>query len=595
MLEWKDYGADWPDIPYENFNSWLSGMEETWKDRDAILYRMGKQTEFTRWSYRFFADQCRRIGRGLIKAGLKKGDRVVLWAENRAEWMTVWLGTVITGCIIVPVDYLVNEEECANIIKLTKAKAFFYSERKKDLADSLLSRGLLLAVSICIDQGHAAELAGASRSKDNPFMEFGGDADDVKLPGPETINGHDPASIVFTSGTTGFAKGVTLHHRGIILNSSAAIRILRAGDKDVFITVLPLHHTYPTTCSFISPLIAGAPLVIVEKLVGKVVLDDIRDAHGTILIAVPLLYDKLKAGIEAGYLKLPAPLRWALDALRKKALAEAEKGNYEYGQRVLKIVRKKAGLASIRLTVAGGGPLNPATADFFDSFGFNLVNGYGMSENSPLVSVSTPRHKNNHSVGLPVKYTEIKILNPDEEGVGEIAIKSPSIMLGYFENPEATAEVISDDGWLLSGDLGYRDEKGFVFISGRKKNLIVSAGGKNVYPEEIEQYFSDSPIVEEILVLGRKDPAGGEIIFAVVVPNREALARDYPEKINAEGRINDEGDALIRSLVKKEIGQVNRGLPGYKKIADFTIRYEAFEMNAQKKIRRFLYKSYEQA
>jgi long-chain acyl-CoA synthetase len=520
---------------------------------------------------------------------------VVLWAENRPEWMAVWLGAVITGCIIVPVDYLVSEEECANIIKLTRAKAFFYSERKKDLADSLLGRGLSMALTICIDQGHAAELAGASRNNNNPFTELGGDADDVKLPGPETINEHDPASIVFTSGTTGFAKGVTLHHRGIIQNSSAAVRILHADDKDVFITVLPLHHTYPTTCSFISPLIIGAPLVIVEKLVGKIVIDDIRDAGGTLLIAVPLLYDKLKVGIEAGYNKLPSLLRWVLNALRRKALVEAKKGNYEYGKRALNMIRKKAGLSSIRISVAGGGPLNPATADFFDSFGFNMVNGYGMSENSPLISVNTPRHKNNYSVGLPVKYTEIKIFDPNEEGIGEIAVKSPSIMLGYFENPEATAEVITDDGWLLTGDLGYQDEKGFIFISGRKKNLIVSSGGKNVYPEEIEQYFNDSPVVGEILVLGRKDPEGGETIFAVVVPNRESLAKDYQGKINADGRGDDAEDTLIHALVKKEIEQINRGLPGYKKIADFTIRHEEFEMNAQKKIRRFLYKNYAQA
>ncbi|MDR1586487.1 MAG: AMP-binding protein, partial [Treponema sp.] len=395
-----------------------------------------------------------------------------------------------------------------------------------------------------------------------------------------------PASIVFTSGTTGFAKGVTLCHRGIIANASAAIRILEPVPEDVFINVLPLHHTYPTTCSFICPLSVGVPTIIVDKIVGKVVIDDIRDAGGTFLIAVPLLYDKVMTAIKQGYNKLPGILRGPLDILRKIALAEANKGNPDFGRKVFKFIRKKAGLDSITIMVAGGGALNPKTADFFDSLGFNIVHGYGMSENSPLISVNTPRHKRNASVGLPVSYTDVKILDVNDEGTGEIAVKSPSLMLGYFENEEATKEVFTEDGYLLTGDLGYRDELGFIYINGRKKNLIVSSGGKNIYPEEIEVHFNGSRLIGEILVLGRKELSfGGEQIFAVVVPDLENLARDYPGK--------EADEEFIKGLVKKEIEEVNRGLPGYKKISGFLIRREPFEKNAQQKIRRFLYKSYE--
>jgi long-chain acyl-CoA synthetase len=240
------------------------------------------------------------------------------------------------------------------------------------------------------------------------------------------------------------------------------------------------------------------------------------------------------------------------------------------------------------MMVAGGGPLNPKTADFFDSFGFNMVHGYGMSENSPLVSVNTPWHRRNVSVGLPVKYTEVKIIDQDDEGRGEIAIKSPSIMLGYYENPEATAEMFTPDGFLKTGDLGYLDELGFIYINGRKKNLIVSSGGKNIYPEEIEAHFDGSRVIAEILIVGRKEEEfGGEQIFAVVVPSFETLALDYPGK--------EADDAFISELVKKEIEAVNRTLVGYKKITDFTLRREPFEKNAQQKIRRFLYKDYEKA
>jgi long-chain acyl-CoA synthetase len=318
--------------------------------------------------------------------------------------------------------------------------------------------------------------------------------------------------------------------------------------------------------------------------VGKVVIDDIRDGGGTFLIAVPLLFDKVMAGIGAAYLRLFPPIRGILDIFRRKALAEANKGNFEYGRDFFKFIRKKAGLDSLRMTVAGGGPLSLKTADFFDSFGFNIVHGYGMSENSPLISVNTPWHKRNASVGLPVKYTEVKILDP-EDGIGEIAIKSPSIMLGYYENSDATAEIITDDGWLLTGDLGYLDEDGFIYISGRKKNLIVSSGGKNIYPEEIEAHFDGSRVIGQILVLGRKSAEHGEQIYALAVPNTETLEEDYPGR-----ELTDE---FLHGLIKTEIENVNRTLASYKKISDFALHHEEFEMNAQRKIKRFKYKHYE--
>ncbi|AEF83018.1 AMP-binding protein [Leadbettera azotonutricia] len=575
MLDFKDYVADWPDFPYPNFSAWLDGIASKYGEKIAIYYRFGGQKEFTTWSFTRLASESRRIARGLLAEGLAKGDRVALWAENRPEWMAVWLGAAIAGLVIVPIDFLASENECANILKITRAKAFFYAAKKQSFIDGLPSRDISIKT-----------LVSMAREGNDIFSSFGASAGEQALPSSSDIAEKDPVSIVFTSGTTGFAKGVTLCHKGIISNASSAILSLRACPQDIFINVLPLHHTYPTTCSFIAPLTAGAGTIIVEKLVGSVVIDDIHDAGGTFLIAVPLLYDKVMAAIEKGYKALPGIVQGILNIFRAISLAQAKRGNFNFGQNFFRFIRKKARLSSIRIMVAGGGPLSPKTADFFDSFGFNMVHGYGMSENSPLISVNTPWHKNNVSVGLPVKHTEVKILDPDKEGTGEIAARSSSIMLGYYDNPEATAEVITSDGWLKTGDLGYRDDKGFIYINGRQKNLIVSSGGKNIYPEEIETHFADSKITAQILVVGRKEKEyGGEQIFAVVVPSYENLAHDYP------GKENDE--AFIRELVKKEIEKVNRTLVGYKKITDFTLRKEPFEMNAQQKIRRFLYKNYE--
>ena len=580
MLDFSDYISDLPDIPHHNFAQLIEQVSRDHAAKDAILYRCGKQREFTRWTYAHYGAECRRIARGLLAAGLVKGDRVVLWSENRPEWMAVWMGTLIAGICIVPVDFLVSEQECLNIINITRAKAFFYSGKKRDFAASLAAKGVSLPVSVCISP-ESEDAAGETE-----YKRFGASCEGQALPPLDSIAGNDPASIVFTSGTTGFAKGVTLSHKGIIANASAAIRILAPGPADVFMDVLPLHHTYPTTCTFIAPIAVGIPVVIAEKIVGKVVIDDVRDAGVTFLIAVPLLFDKVMTAIEAGYNKLPGIIRGPLNVLRAIALAEAKKGRPEFGMKVFRFIRKKASLHSVRIMVGGGGPLSPKTADFFDSLGFNMVHGYGMSENSPLISVNTHRHRNNVSVGLPVSYTDVKILEPGPEGIGEIAVKSPSIMLGYFENAEATKEVITEDGYLMTGDLGYRDKDGFIYIKGRKKNLIVSSGGKNIYPEEIETHFTSSRVISEVLVVGRKEPSyGGEQIVAVTVPNIEVIKGDYP------GREND--DEFIKGLIKKEIEEINRSLPGYKKISDFLLRKEPFEKNAQQKIRRFLYKSYE--
>ncbi|GHU51422.1 long-chain-fatty-acid--CoA ligase [Spirochaetia bacterium] len=574
MLQFNDYIADWPDVEYPNFIAWLNGIEKQFGARNAILFRAGGQKDFLIWSFTRYAQECRRIAKGLLASGLKKGDRVGLWADNRPEWMAVWMGAAIAGLVIVPIDFHASESECANILRISNSKAFFYSARRQAFVDALPLQGILLTIAICL-----------GRKGNGSYSDFGIWAGYQPLPKPEDIAEIDTASIVFTSGTLGFAKGVMLSHKAIIANANAAILSLRPSKEDVFINVLPLHHSYPTTCSFISPLTVGASTVIVEKIIGKVLIDDIYDSKGTFLIAVPLLYDKIKASIEKSYNEQVGLVRVLLNTIRILVLWMANRGNFKFGRRIFRFVHKKARLESLRIMVAGGGPLKPSTADFFDSFGFTIVHGYGISENSPLVSVNTPRYKRNRSVGLPVKYTEVRILEPDNTGIGEIAVKSPSLMLGYFAQPEATAQMFNEDGFLKTGDLGRRDKRGFIYINGRKKNLIVSAGGKNIYPEEIEIFFARYPLVSEVLIVGRCDTKrGGELVFAVVVPNKALFAEQYPGS----------DEAFIRETIKTIIEEINRGLSSYKKIADFTIRNEPFEKNSQHKIRRFLYTHYAQ-
>jgi len=240
--------------------------------------------------------------------------------------------------------------------------------------------------------------------------------------------------------------------------------------------------------------------------------------------------------------------------------------------------------------VAGGGPLNAATARIFDEFGFTIVQGYGMSENGPLITTNTPRYHDHRSAGLAVKRTKIRIAEPNEEGIGEIQVTSPSLMKGYWRNPEATAAVMTEDGWLRTGDLGRVDERGYVYITGRIKSLIVTAGGKNIYPEEIEALFDGSRVVREVLAVGRSRSGSdaAEEVAAVVYPDLETIAAD-------RGADRAADSAFVRDLVKIEVERVNRSLAPYKKISDFHVRKSEFQKTSSKKVKRFLYKTWEEA
>jgi len=582
LLHVEDYLWSREDLPYTNFAQWLDAIDRRFSDRIAMRRRNSRGKDFETWTYGRLAAESRRIARTLLAAGLKAGDRVLLWSENSFEWCSVWIGSAIAGLVVVPVDALIGEDEVGNIVAQSGAKALFLSAKKVSSFSLLASRaagaeeGGRFAVAAII-----GELQGA----DSPALswkELDGIAD---LPAPSSIAPDAPASIIFTSGTTGISKGVTLSHRGIIANANASILSLPITKEDIFVCVLPLHHTYPTTCCFIAPLCEGSSITMVDRIVGKVIVDDVRDSKSSFLIAVPLLLDKLRGAIDQNFRDRGPLVYTLLGTLMALTLALSKRGFPALARATFRGIREKTGLATLRLIVSGGGPLNPSTADFFEALGWGIVQGYGMSENGPLITVNLPRLKDNASAGLAVKHTEIRIVDENREGIGEIAVKSPSLMLGYFNNREATAEVFDQDGFLLTGDLGYLDQRGFLFITGRKKSLIVTGGGKNIYPEEIETKFDGSRIIKEVLVVGRKGKnVAAEDVVAVCVPDIDTITAD-------RGGQSPSSDA-VRDLVKAEIESANRHLPPYKKIADFIIRDEEFEKTSSKKIKRFLYQDY---
>jgi long-chain acyl-CoA synthetase len=586
---------DLPPFDWPNFNYMLRDICSRFKDRVAFRYRARGERCFETWSY----GRLLREGSGLVSLlsshGLSQGDRVAIWSENRPEWGAAYMAIVAAGFVAVPIDALLSEKEVARVLRAAEVHAVVASGKFSGALPDLLLSVPSARIAIGLEGAprllppEAGSLVAASWAEAAAFEGPG-------LPAPGTIAPDADASIIFTSGTTGEPKGVVLSHSGIIANFDASIRSLPITKDDVFMCVLPLHHSYPTTCSLVSPLAVGAAITMVEKVVGKVIVDDVRDTRGTVMIAVPILYDKLAQAMLQGVKARSAPLRAAVGAMRGLSRAACGIGLPGLGRALFKGFRAQTGLGSLRLLVAGGGPLSASTAGVFDEFGFTIVQGYGMSENGPLIATNTPRYHDHRSAGLVVSRTKVRIADANEEGVGEIQVTSPSLMKGYWRDAEATAQVITGDGWLRTGDLGRIDSRGFIYITGRIKSLIVTAGGKNIYPEEIEALFEGSRVVREVLVLGKpqlagKGPSGsGEVqaaeqVAAVLVPDLESIAADY-------GTARAEDRSAVLELAKAEVERINRSLPPYKKVSDFQLRGSEFEKTSSRKIKRYLYKTW---
>ncbi len=518
------------------------------------------------------------LGSFFLAAGLSRGDRIAILGENRPEWCVSYLGIVAAGFVAVPLDASLDEAGLVRNLEAAHVRALCISSKLARRYPALTEKG-----GIILDFDLPA---GAVEEGRRSWLEATATPASPALPRPGELGPDQPAVVFFTSGTTGIAKGIELSHGAVIENVLASRAALYVDERDVFVALLPLHHTYATTCSFLSAVEAGCTVVVVDRIAPSAVLRSIREGGVTFVIGVPLLFDKIRSGIEAELARLPAPLCGAIRAALAVSRFSTLRLKVPLGRPLFRAIREKAGLGTVRLAVSGGGPLAPATADFFDALGINLVQGYGMSENGPLISVNLPGRKDNRSVGFPVRKTEVRIAEPDLDGIGEIQVRSPSLMRGYLDAPEATRAAMTEDGWLRTGDLGRIDRRGYLFITGRRKSLIVTEGGKNVYPEEIESRFEGSPWIKEVLVVGRPSRAGrpGEEVVAVLVPDYEKIALAHP------GR---EGEAeFVASLLRDEVFRINKSLPPYMKMVDFLVRAEEFEKTSTRKIKRFLYKEY---
>lgn len=531
---------------------------------DIVAFRIKRDGAYFEMSGRDVVDQAKALGGRLRSQGLQPGDRVGLLSENRPEWGVSYLAIVCHGFTAVPLDRLLKSQEIRNILEDSGAVAAIVSNEFLGDIQTIASDLPALRHVLSMD-----ELVDVGTTESENYLHA---AD------PE-----DLAALIYTSGTTGQPKGVMLSHRNIMSNVDACRQSISFTRGDNFLSVLPLHHTFECTAGFLSPLYGGASVTYVGSLKSRDIIDTMKETSATIMLGVPLLYEKMYAGIMRAVRSKPSNVQRIFN-LSMGLVKGAQKVGLQLGSTVFKGLREKGGFGTVRFFVSGAAALPVEVSEGFERLGIRILQGYGLTETSPVVSVNRFDAPKNDSVGPPIPGVDIRIDSPDETGVGEIVIRGDNIMQGYYKNQEATDEILRD-GWLHTGDSGRVDGDGHLHISGRIKNVIVTRAGKNIYPEEVEGEIVQSPYIAEILVLAHvDDTSGDETVKAIAVPDYEYLEDE--EKETGQKRTDQE----IERKIKEEVKERCANLADYKRPKTIEIRKEEFPKTSTRKIKRFLLK-----
>ncbi len=541
-----------------NLRDWLEQAAEKYGARPALRFK--SDGVWHSRTYRELLDRSRAAAAALRRDGVRPGDRVALFRDNAPDWPEAYFGIVGLGAIAVPLDPKLREQEVSHILRDAGVEVALCGVRQCELLGEIEDEVPGLRRVRTLDGAPPALRRRA---------EYAAFAPDTAAPEHgwryAKLENNSPASLIYTSGTTGRAKGAILTHGNFTANAQSCIDAIGVRDDDRMLLALPLHHSFAFTANLIVPIGVGAEICFVESL--KTVGENLREVSPTILLAVPLLLEKLYRRIETG--------------LREKPLARLLLALGILGP-IRKAVRAKLG-GRLRLLVSGGAPCDPELLRGLTRLGLTAVEGYGLTEAGPVVSLNPLDAPRPGTVGRPLPRVEVKLLEPDASGVGELAVRGPNVMAGYYRNEEATRAALLEGGWLATGDLASIDADGYITIRGRKKALIVNREGKNIYPEEVEQQLAQSPLVLESLVFGYREPGErvGERVGAIVVPNLAEF-----ERRNGGRR---PPDAEIERQVHAEIRRVLRGIAEYKHPRHIVIRMEELEKTSTAKIKRFLY------
>jgi long-chain acyl-CoA synthetase len=500
---------------------------------------------------------------------VRPGARVGLQSENRPEWGLAYLSVLAAGGVVVPLDAQLREQELGELLATAEATHAIGDARHLPLLDAARAarRPMLRLISLDPDAGIAYW--------DQAQREFAS-----APPPPPRAEPHDLAVLLFTSGTTGQAKGVMLSHANLLSNVEAVARTLEFGPTDRFLSILPLHHTFESMGGLLCPLRVGASVCTARGLASRELREDMSSSGATLFIGVPLLYEKLLSALDKGIGDSPWPARWLARGLLGVTRLVRRATGWRVGRTLARPLRRRAGLDRLRMFVTGAAPFAPEVFWRYIDFGWPMLEGYGLTETSPVVCANRPPHPSPGAVGWPLPGIEVRVDAPDPEGDGELVVRGPNVMLGYWRQPAMTGEVL-EDGWFHTGDLGRVLPDGRVRITGRLKNMIATAAGKKIYPEEIEVQLANSPYVLEVVVAGGTDARGErEEVHAHIYPNMpaiEALAREKGVPCD---------DAFVENVLKHEVELHGDVLAPYKRVRRVIVRRSEFVKTTTGKIRR---------
>ena len=555
-------------MKFTDLKDMLNQTGEVYGDRPAYIFKTEEKGKFRTITHKEFRENINALGTTLIQMGLKD-KRIAVISENRYEWELSYLAVAAGVGVIVPLDKALPDNELESLILRSQVEAIIYSSKYDEIMNTLREKkntNLKYFISMDLEentQGIYAEKALVEKGK-----KLLADANKTYI--DAKIDAEKMGIMLFTSGTTAMSKAVMLSHKNLVTNVMDIIQRFDLTDEDRFLSFLPLHHVFECTVGFLYPISIGGSIAFCEGV--KHMAENIKEFEITAMISVPAVFDII--------------YRKVMKTIEKKGkLANLEKGKkvsqfllkmkIDLRKQLFKEVHESLG-PKLKLVVTGGAALDPETEKGFNDLGFDVEQGYGLTETAPVIAAETPKCRRLGSIGKKFPSVEVKIDDPDEEGVGELMAKGPSIMLGYYENEEATKSALESDGWFHTGDLARIDKDGFIYISGRKKSVIVLNNGKNVFPEEIETLLNKVEGIKETFVFEKKEDDGDVKVCVEIVYDKELIKELY----------HIEGEENIKEFLWDKVKEVNKLMPKYKYVREMVITEEPLIKTTTLKIKR---------
>lgn len=546
-----------------NFKEMLYRSADIYRSRTAFKTK-DENGNIVLLSYEQFKNDIVSLGTSLLEKGFLK-KRIAIIGKNSYQWCVSYLAASIVGTV-VPIDKELHADDVINFMNVSQTVCILGDSKNLDnILENVQKLENPNTVFICFDKKDDKNSFSHLLQAGKTLYENGkDDFDNLEIDSDEL------RILLFTSGTTGSAKGVCLSQRNICSNILSTFGIVKVKRSDLFFSILPLHHTYECTLGFLLPIYSGASISHCEGL--RYITKNLSEFHPSVILCVPLLLENLHKNIVKNMNK-------SLPAKFKKDDGNPFNKLPFYLKKIVRSKVKNTLGGRLRVFIVGAAAANPEIVADFKNLKLQTLQGYGLTECAPLVAGNTDFFQKDDAAGLPIPNVAYKIDTPNDEGVGEILVKGPNVMLGYYEDEEKTKQTIID-GWFHTGDLGKIDENGYLYITGRCKSVIVTKNGKNIYPEEVEYYLNDNPLISESLVLGiHKDDDDETYINAQIYPNLEAIT-DY-----LKGSVPTKEE--LWKIVSDSVSAVNKKLPNYKHIKSFGIRDEEFEKTTTQKIKRY--------